>query len=196
MQPVIESKLTLVGPLPWGSGGQDKSKKPVNNHKGKDGSMKRLSIVSLALVALVGSAVGLSAAESGTFTGTAASSGTYKRPQSFVDGKRYELKASDKADASVAEVLARFSKGDTGMYVVKGARGTVNGVDGIHIDSTTQAGRVGTGPPRLPGEVRAPGCTPAGGFSCARFCPADSFTPRGRARPEQGRGTWGSQPGL
>ena len=68
--------------------------------------MKGLSSVSMALVALVGSAVGLSAAESETFTGTAAASGTYKRPQLLVDGKRYGLKASDQADAAVAEVLA------------------------------------------------------------------------------------------
>ena len=57
--------------------------------------MKRSSIVAIALVALVGSAVGLYAAESETFTGTAAASGTYKRPQLLVDGKRFELKASD-----------------------------------------------------------------------------------------------------
>ena len=75
--------------------------------------MKRLSIVSLAMVALAGSAVGLHAAEAETFTGDAAASGTYKRTQLFVDGKRYELKASDKADASVAEMLAKLSKGDT-----------------------------------------------------------------------------------
>src|SRR6516164_9924398 len=99
--------------------------------------MKRTSIVSIALAALLGSAAGLSAAKSETFTGTAAASGTYKRPQLLVDGKRYELKASDKADASVAETLARFSKGDTGTYVVKGTRATVNGVDGILIDSIT-----------------------------------------------------------
>jgi len=110
--------------------------------------MKSLSIVSLALVVLLGSAVGLCAAESETFTGTAAASGTYKRPQLLVDGKRYELKASDKADASVAEVLDRFSKGDTGTYVVKGRRGTVNGVDGILIDSITPArADPGTGAP-------------------------------------------------
>jgi hypothetical protein len=107
----------------------------VNNHKGRDGGMKRSSIVSTALVALVGSAVGLYTAEGETFTGAAAASGTYKRPQLLVDGKRYELKASDKADASVAEVLAKFSKGDTGTYVVQGTRGTVHGVDGILIDS-------------------------------------------------------------
>jgi hypothetical protein len=117
--------------------------------------MKRLSIVPIALVALVGSAVGLyvftarvspvgpavglSTAESETFTGAAAASGTYKRPQLLVDGKRYELKASDTADASVADMLARFSKGDTGTYVVKGRRGTVNGVDGIIFDSIAPA---------------------------------------------------------
>jgi hypothetical protein len=141
MQPVIESKMTIVGSLPRRSGGRDKSKNPVNNHKGRDGSMERLSIVSIALVALVGSGVGLYAAESETFTGTAAASGTYKRPQLLVDGKRYELKASDKADASVAEMLARFSKGDTGSYVVKGTRGTVNGVDGIIIASIKPAAK-------------------------------------------------------
>ena len=42
--------------------------------------MKRLSIVSLSLLVLVGSAVGLYAAESETFRGAAARSGTYKRP--------------------------------------------------------------------------------------------------------------------
>jgi predicted esterase len=41
----------------------------------------------------------------------------------------------------VAEVLAKFSKGDTGTYVVKGTRGTVNGVDGITIDSITPAAK-------------------------------------------------------
>jgi hypothetical protein len=103
--------------------------------------MTRSSIVSVALVALVGSAVGLSAAESETFTGTAAASGTHKRPQLLVDGNRYELTASDNADASVAEVLAKFSKGDTGTYVVKGTRGTVNGAGGIIVDSITPAAR-------------------------------------------------------
>jgi hypothetical protein len=111
----------------------------VNNRKVRGGSIKGLSRVSIALVALVGSAVGLYAAESETFTGTAAASGTYKRPQLLVDGKRYELKASDKADASVAETLARFSRGDTGTYVVKGTRGTLHGVDGIIIDAITPA---------------------------------------------------------
>jgi hypothetical protein len=139
MHPVIESKMTIVGPLLCGSGGHDRSKNTVNNHKGGDGSMKRLSIVSIALVALVGSAVGLYAAESETFTGVAAASGTYKRPQLLVDGKRYELKASDKADPSVAELLAKFSKGDTGTYAVVGTRGTVNGMDGIIVDRITPA---------------------------------------------------------
>jgi hypothetical protein len=111
----------------------------VNNQEGRDGSMKRLSIVSLALVALVSSAVGLCGAESESFTGAATASGTYKRPQLLVDGKRYELKAADKACASVRETLAKFSKGDKGKYVVKGTRGTVNGVDGIIIDEITPA---------------------------------------------------------
>jgi hypothetical protein len=101
--------------------------------------MKGWSRVSLALVALAGSAAGLYAAESETLTGTAAASGTYQRPQLLVDGKRYELKASAKAAASVAKVLARFSRGDTGTYVVKGTRGTVHGVAGILVDAITPA---------------------------------------------------------
>jgi hypothetical protein len=66
----------------------------------------------------------------------------HKRPLLIVGGARYELKASDKADASVAEKLARFSKGDTGTYVVKGTRGTVNGVDG-HPHRQHHAGQSG-----------------------------------------------------
>lgn len=103
--------------------------------------MKRLSLVCIAMVSVVGSAFRLSAAESDAFTGTAARSGTYKRPLLDVDGKRYELKASDKADASVAEMLAKFSKGDTGTYAVKGTRGAVNGGDGILIDSIAPAAK-------------------------------------------------------
>src|SRR5262245_2158258 len=76
-----------------------------------DGSMKRLPLVPLALVALIGSAAGLHAADSETFMGAASASGTYKRPLLLVDGKRFELKASGKADPSVAETLAKFSKG-------------------------------------------------------------------------------------
>jgi len=97
--------------------------------------VKRFPYVSVGLVALVCSAVGLHAAEGETFTGTAAATGTNKRPLLVVDGVRYELKTSDKADASVAKTLAKFSKGDTGTYKVKGTRGTVNGKDGILVES-------------------------------------------------------------
>jgi hypothetical protein len=83
----------------------------------------RISPVSIGLVALLGPVVGLHAAEGETFTGTAAS-GAHERPRLLVDGKRYELKASDKADASVAETLVKFSKGDADTYTVKGKRGT------------------------------------------------------------------------
>jgi len=83
----------------------------------------------------------LRAAESESSMGTAARSGTYKRPLLLVDGRRYELKASERADASVAEALAKFSKGDTGTYVVKGTRGTVNGLDTIIVDALTPAAK-------------------------------------------------------
>jgi Periplasmic copper-binding protein (NosD) len=85
------------------------------------------------------SAVGPQAAESETFTGVAAASGTHKPPQLLVDGQRYELKAPDKADAAVAEMLAKFSQGDKGTYVVKGTRSTVNGVHGIIVDAIKPA---------------------------------------------------------
>jgi len=101
----------------------------MSKKKERDSTMKRLSMVVIALPALLGCAKELHAAESETFTGTAARSGTYKRPLLNVDCKRYEVKASDKADASVAELLKKFSGGDTGRYVVKGTRGTVNGGD-------------------------------------------------------------------
>ena len=101
--------------------------------------MRSLSIVSISLLALVGSAVALYAAEPETFAGSAARSGTYKRPLLDVDGKRYELEPSDKADKSVAELLKKFSEGDTGRHVIKGTRGIVKGNDGIVIDSITPA---------------------------------------------------------
>ncbi len=103
--------------------------------------MKRLSRVVIALVALRGLASPFSAAESETATGTAARTGTYHRPLLLVDGKRYELKASDKAEASVTETLAKFSNGDTGTYVVKGTRDTVNGMDGILAGVVTPAAK-------------------------------------------------------
>jgi hypothetical protein len=76
-------------------------------------------------------------AEIETFIGTAARTGTYKRPLLIVDGKRYELKASNKADASVGETLARFSAGDTNWYTVVGIRGLVNSNEGILVDRIT-----------------------------------------------------------
>src|SRR5512137_3035887 len=93
----------------------------------------------VSTIALLGTALQLYAAESETFSGTAARTGTYKRPLLVVDGKRYELKASDKADASVAEMLAKFSTGDTGSYAIVGTRGTVNGNEGIIVDRITPA---------------------------------------------------------
>lgn len=117
--------------------------------------MKRILVVFIGLVALLGSAAELRAAESETFTGTAARTGTYKRPLLVVDGKRYELKASNKADASVAELLAKFSAGDTGTYAIVGTRGTVNGNDGIIIERITPAkaipGAGASAAPKRPG---------------------------------------------
>ena len=108
-------------------------------------------LVTVGLMVLAGSVVVSQAADFETLTGTAAASGTFKRPLLIVNGKRYELKASNKADASVAEALARFSKGDTGTYVVKGTPDTVNGNDGLIVESIASAQAVaGTGAPAAP----------------------------------------------
>ena len=101
--------------------------------------MSKSSILVIALLTLLGFIEALPSAESETFTGTAARTGTYKRPLLIVEGQRYELKPSDRADASVTEMLAKFSQGDAGTYAVTGTRGSVNGGDGIIIDSITSA---------------------------------------------------------
>ena len=72
-----------------------------------------------------------------TFVGTAAATGTHKRPLLVVDGKRFELEASDKSDTSVAGMLARFSQGDSGTYTVTGTQSAINNHDGILIDTIT-----------------------------------------------------------
>lgn len=82
---------------------------------------------------------GASAAQTATFTGVASATGTHKRPLLIVDGRRYELKASDNAEAAVVEMLAKFSAGDRGTYVVTGTRGPVSGVDGIIVDAIEAA---------------------------------------------------------
>lgn len=109
--------------------------------------MNQLTHRLIALVVVIGLEVFVNAAETETFTGTAAASGTYKRPLLVVDNVRYELKASDKADASVTETLTKFSKGDIGIYAVTGTRGTVNGKDGLLIDRIAPA----KADPRRPG---------------------------------------------
>lgn len=95
-----------------------------------------------------GQPVGQGAAPRETFTGLASASGTHKRPLLLVDGKRYELRASDKAGATVAQMLARFSQGDTGTYVMEGTRGTVNGREGLVVEAITPA--VSTSAPASP----------------------------------------------
>lgn len=101
--------------------------------------MKKGSVVIAVIILALGCAAPLHADESELFTGMATRSGTFKRPLFDVGGKRYELKPSEKADASVAEMLRKFSLGDSGRYVIKGLRGTVNRNDGIIIDSITPA---------------------------------------------------------
>ena len=95
--------------------------------------MHRIAVA--ALCAVFSLMVVSYSANSETFVGTAAATGTYKRPLLVVDGKRYELKGSDKADGSVADLLARFSQGDRGTYTITGTRSTVNNNEGILIDS-------------------------------------------------------------
>ena len=99
--------------------------------------MKKTPIVVATLLAILGWAMSLYAADSESFTGTAARSGTFKRLLLDVNGKRYELRPSDQAQPSVTNLLKKFSEGETGRYVIRGTRGTVKGNDGIIIDSIT-----------------------------------------------------------
>ncbi len=96
-------------------------------------------LLIIAMAAQLASAVQADGADSETFLGTAAASGTHKRPLLLVGDIRYELKASDKAASSVADALARFSRGDSGSYEVRGLRATVNGKEGIVIDTIEPA---------------------------------------------------------
>lgn len=73
-------------------------------------------------------------AQSECFAGSAARSGTFKRPLLDVNGKRYELKPSATAEENVKAFLDKFSKGDRGKYLVTGAKGVVNGREGIVVD--------------------------------------------------------------
>jgi len=60
------------------------------------------------------------------WTGTAQRSNTHHRPQLMADGKRYELKAAEKADDGVKETLQKISDGDTSKYTVKGTESTTD----------------------------------------------------------------------
>src|SRR5262249_30282592 len=69
--PMVSPRDLSGRPAAVGPGGHDKRTDPLNNHTRRESGMKRLPIVSVALVALVGSAVGLNADERETVTGTA-----------------------------------------------------------------------------------------------------------------------------
>ena len=92
-----------------------------------------VAVLAVALVVLAVSAMQASAADKPTsapatkadgdlktWTGTAGRTNTNHRPFITVDGKRFEMKASDNAEAAVAETLKKISDGDTSKYTVKG----------------------------------------------------------------------------
>ena len=80
------------------------------------------------------------AAEGTIFTGTVESTHSQKRPRLVVNGTHYELKASEKADATVKAALERISQGEaTGRYTAKGTSATVLGRSGILVDSIAPA---------------------------------------------------------
>ena len=98
-------------------------------------------LAQMKAAATAGTAAAAAAAgDAGTFTGTVDASTTQKRPRLAVGGTRYELKPSDKAEATVKDTLAKISKGEaTGKYTVKGAVSTAEGRTWILVNSITKA---------------------------------------------------------
>jgi len=119
--------------------------------------MRRIFLATLcALCALI---VGSYFANGETFVGTAAATGTHKLPLLVVDGKRFELEAADQSDSSVADLLAKFSQGDSGTYAITGTRSTHIGKEGIVIDSIAPSA---IGHPVSPNTLLAAGHGPNG----------------------------------
>jgi hypothetical protein len=79
------------------------------------------------------------AATEETFTGPVHTTQTRKMPRIVVGEARYNLKAAENAGATVADTIARISKGElTGDYVVKGVKATVDGQATILVNSISK----------------------------------------------------------
>ena len=132
-------------------------------------------IPSASIIFSINPLIWSSATAAETFQGTAARTGTLKRPLLIVGSKRYELKPSHKADNSVADLLKKFSSGDTGRYLIKGKRGNVKGNDGIVVVSITPA--KAPGPSRVPAPTKkVPRNAPAAATSTKSEVAASAVT--------------------
>src|SRR5262249_50009365 len=129
--PMVSPRDLSGRPAAVGPGGHDKRTDPLNNHTRRESGMKRLPIVSVALVALVGSAVGLNADERETVTGTA--SGTMGTGNG-ADGIIFDSIAPDVGPlpstgatggvvALLAPALVAAGRGVRGVRSVRGNKG-------------------------------------------------------------------------
>ena len=109
--------------------------------------MNRLLVVAAAVASLL-TAWGMparaedkpGAAPAKAFIGTVESTASQRRPRLVVEGTHYDLKASVNADATVADTLARISKGEaTGRFVVTGIELTMNDRQMILVDRIVKA---------------------------------------------------------
>ena len=87
-----------------------------------DAALKILQAAKAAATQPVAAPATPAAGGGDSFTGPVHATGTRKLPRITLDGTKFDLIASDKADATVKETLAKIGAGATGDYVVKGTK--------------------------------------------------------------------------
>ena len=122
----------------------DDAKQAVNDGK-KDAALSKLSAAADLLKKLKDSltatpAPAVAASSGESFTGTVSATMLRHQQRLSAGGVSYDLMLSDKADAAAKDIMDKIAKGEaTGTYTVKGTKSTINGRDGILVDSITKA---------------------------------------------------------